>query len=146
MSGRPTKPTTEARIRAAADWLMDDDTAYESSPESALRAAREMLAAADTITPPPIPHHQLRPGDILRWQCPVYPANVHRWRVRSCCHGGLGQESLIEMESITHTPGYGAEFPVSMPIVIVPEVLVRNLEIEDVGEQFGLASSRRGVE
>lgn len=97
-------------------------------------------------TAAPIPHHQLRPGDILRWQCPTYPKNIHRWRVRSVCLGGLGQESLIEMESITHTPGIGAEFPVSMPIVIVPEVLVRNLVIEDVGDQFGIPSVRRGAQ
>jgi hypothetical protein len=30
-------------------------------------------------------------------------------------------------------------------IVAVPEVLVRCLEIEDVGDQFGLPSSRRGA-
>jgi hypothetical protein len=94
----------------------------------------------------PIPHHQLQPGDILRWECPHYPKNIHRWRVLSCCLSGMGQESLIEMESLTHSPGIGAEFPVPMPIVIVPEVLVRALTIEDVGDQFGLSSPRRGVE
>jgi hypothetical protein len=98
----------------------------------------------DETTPPPIPHHQLQPGDVLRWQCSHYPSNLHRWRVKSVCIGGIGQESLIEMESLTHTPGYGAEFSVPMPIVIVPEVLVRGLMIEDVGEQFGLVSARRG--
>ena len=92
-----------------------------------------------------IPHHQLTPGDILRWQCSAYPANIHRWRVRSICLGGTGQESLIEMESLTHAPGSGAEFPFALPIVIVPEVLVRNLVIEDVGEQFGLVSPRRSA-
>lgn len=99
----------------------------------------------DGQKPTRIPHHQLSPGDILRWQCPTYPDNVHRWRVRSVCLGGLGQESLIEMESLTHKPGIGAEFPVPMPIVIVPEVLVRGLAIEDVGEQFGMTSPRRGA-
>lgn len=94
-------------------------------------------------TAPPIPHHQLKPGDVLRWQCPTYPQNVHRWRVRSVCIGGMGQESLIEMESLTHTPGYSAEFEAPMPIVVVPEVLVRSLVIEDVGEQFGVPSARR---
>ena len=73
----------------------------------------------------------------------TYPNNVHRWRVLSVCLGALGQESLIEMESLTHSPGIGAEFAVPMPIVIVPEVLVRGLTIEDVGEQFGLVSSRQ---
>lgn len=92
---------------------------------------------------PPIPHHQLRAGDVLRWQCSKFPTNVHRWRVLSVCLGALGQESLIEMESLTHTPGIGAEFHVAMPTVIVPEVLVRTLTIEDVGEQFGVPSARR---
>lgn len=97
------------------------------------------------VTGIPIPHHQLQPGDILRWECPAYPSNVHRWRVRSVCLGAVGQESLIEMESLTHSPGYGAEFFVPMPIVIVPEVLVRSLVIEDVGDQFGIPSTRRGA-
>ena len=92
-----------------------------------------------------IPHHQLQPGDVLRWQCPKFPDNIHRWRVRSVCLGGLGQESLIEMESLTHKPGRGAEFDVPMPIVIVPEVLVRSLVIEDVGDQFGVPSARRSA-
>ena len=86
-----------------------------------------------------IPHHQLQPGDILRWQ---QEDNVHRWRVRSVCIGGQGQESLIEMESVTHTPGFSAEFSAPMPIVIVPEVLVRSLMIENVGSQFGIQSPR----
>jgi hypothetical protein len=30
-----------------------------------------------------------------------------------------------------------------LKIVAVPEVLVRGLEIEDVGEQFGIPSARR---
>jgi hypothetical protein len=93
----------------------------------------------------PIPHHQLRPGDVLRWQCSTYPSNIHRWRVRSVCIGGLGQESLVEMESLTHSPGFGAEFDFAMPILAVLEVLVRDLTIEDVGEQFGLTSPRRGA-
>ena len=94
-------------------------------------------------TTPPIPHHQLRPGDVLRWQCSTHPKNVYRWRVHSVCLGGIGQESIIEMESLTHTPGYGAEFNMPLAIVAVPEVLVRDLTIEDVGDQFGVPSSRR---
>ena len=90
----------------------------------------------------PIPHHQLQPGDILRWQCPKFPANVHRWRVLGVHLGALGQESLIECESITHSPG-SAE--VHHPRVFIPEVLVRALTIEDVGERFGLVSPRRGA-
>lgn len=103
-----------------------------------------------TETIKPIPHHQLQPGDILRWQCDTYPDNVHRWRVHSVCAGGKmpdgrWTESIIEMESLTHAPGRGAEFDMPLAIVAVPEVLVRNLMIEDVGDQFGVPSSRRGV-
>ena len=49
------------------------------------------------------------------------------------------------MESLTHAAGHGAEFDMDLVIVAVPEVLVRNLEIEDVGEQFGVLSSRRSA-
>lgn len=97
-------------------------------------------------TVPPIPHYQLQPGDVLRWQCPTYPDNVHRWRVHSVCLGALGQEAIIEMESLTHSPGRGAEFDMPLAIVAVPEVLVRSLTIEDVGDQFGVPSSRMGVQ
>lgn len=96
-----------------------------------------------TETTMAIPHHQLRPGDVLRWKCPFYPSNVHRWRVLSVCLGGMGQESLIEMESLTHSPGHSAEFDVPMRVIAVPEVLVRNLTIEDIGDHFGVPSSRR---
>jgi hypothetical protein len=97
---------------------------------------------------PPIPHHQLQPGDIFRWQSDRYPHNIHRWRVHSVCIGGKmpdgrWTESIIEMESLTHAPGHGVEFDMDLVIVAVPEVLVRALTIEDVGDQFGVPSSRR---
>lgn len=101
---------------------------------------------SDPVSKTTIPHHQLRPGDVLRWQCPTHPTNVHRWRVHSVCLGAIGQESIIEMESLTHSPGRGAEFDMPLAIVAVPEVLVRSLTIEDVGDQFGVPSSRRGAQ
>jgi len=91
-----------------------------------------------------IPHHQLQPGDVLRWQCPTYQDNVHRWRVRGVHLGGLGEESLVEMEVISHSHGWTQEEGPHR-VVFVPEVLVRSLEIEDVGDQFGVPSSRRGA-
>lgn len=97
---------------------------------------------APGATPPSIPHHQLRPGDVLRWRCPTYPTNVHRWRVLGCYLGGMGQESLIECESLTHRPGYTGEDSYH-PRVFIPEVLVRQCTIEDVGEKFGILSRRR---
>jgi hypothetical protein len=91
-----------------------------------------------------IPHHQLAVGDILRWQCPKFPKNIHRWRVFAVYIGALGQESLIECESITHAAGSTGPFEYH-PRVFIPEVLTRSLTIEDVGEQFGLVSSRRNA-
>lgn len=98
-----------------------------------------------------IPHHQLRVGDVLRWQCDTYPQNIHRWRVHGIHIGGkredgMWTESLIECESVTHAPGWTGPMEYH-PRVFLPEVLVRSLTIEDVGEQFGLgaASSRRGA-
>ncbi len=93
-------------------------------------------------TLPPIPHHQLRPGDVLRWQCPDFPHVTHRWRVFGVYIGAMGQESLIECESLTHTPGWtgpGSDHQ----RVFIPEPLVRQCVIEDVGDKFGVPSARR---
>ncbi len=87
---------------------------------------------------PAIPHHQLQPGDILRWQCPHFPDNIHRWRVFGVYLGAIGQESLIECESLTHFPGH-VEPHDEHRRIFIPEVLVRSLTIEDVGEQFGVS-------
>ncbi len=106
------------------------------------------MADQPETTPPPIPHHQIQVGDVYRWQCDAHPENVHRWRVHSICLGGRHPdgrwtESIIEMESLTHAPGHGAEFDMDLQIVAVPEVLVRGLTIEDPMEQFGMLSGRR---
>lgn len=37
----------EIAVKAAAEWLMSDDSAYEQSPEDAYRVAREMLRVAN---------------------------------------------------------------------------------------------------
>lgn len=77
----------------------------------------------------------MSPGDVLVWKCPKFPDNVHRWRVVGVHLGGLnddGQwtESLIEMESLTHAPGWTGQWEYH-PRVFVPEVLLRDLKIED---------------
>lgn len=71
---------------------------------------------------------QLQPGDVLRWQCPNFPENIHRWRVFGVYLGALSEESLIELESLTHSPGFARTR--ERQRVYVPEVLVRSLEIE----------------
>jgi hypothetical protein len=91
---------------------------------------------------PPIPHHQLEVGDIVRWVSPERPENVHRWRILGIYLGGLREESLVEMECLTHLPGHTAAGRVH-PTLVVSEVLVRGLLIEDVGDEFGVPSARR---
>lgn len=81
----------------------------------------------------------MKPGDILVWRCPKFPHVVHRWRVVGVHLGGKntdGQdtESLIEMESVTHAPGWTGQWEYH-PRVFVPEVLVRDLRI--AGEDSG---------
>ena len=92
--------------------------------------------------PSQIPHHQLSPGDVLRWQCSRFPEVVHRWRISGVYSGGVGQESLIEAESLTHTPGWTGP-DCDHRVVFIPEPLVRQCVIEDVGDKFGLPSARR---
>ncbi len=98
-------------------------------------------------TTAPIPHHQLSPGDVLRWQCPIFPHVVHRWRVLAVCLGGQRAdgrwtESLIEVENVSHQPGITSN-GVQASVMAIPEVLTRQCVIEDVGDAFGVPSARR---
>lgn len=52
--------TDDPRIAAAAAWLQSDDTAYEAQPDAAVRAAREMLAAADAVAQPRFAHRRAK--------------------------------------------------------------------------------------
>ena len=73
------------------------------------------------------------PGTILEWSDGVSP---HRWRVLGVHLGAMGQESLIEMESLTHRPGdmpHVVPAPFHMQSVFVPEVLTRGLTIVPCG-------------
>lgn len=79
----------------------------------------------------------LRPGDIVQWQCPNFPGVVHRWQVHGVHYGALGQESLIEMENLTHGAGQTGEWEFH-PRVFVPEVLLRRgVTVERPGESTG---------
>ena len=58
--GRVDLPLEDARqehiemmVKAAADWLASDDTAYEIAPDHARRAAWGMLQAAFSVVPGP---------------------------------------------------------------------------------------------
>lgn len=62
---------------------------------------------------------QLTPGDSI--ECGDGPA-LHRWRVLGIYLGALGQESLVEMESETHSAGWTGEYH---PRLFVPMILLR---------------------
>ena len=63
-------------------------------------------------------------GDVLEWADNM--RTPHRWKVKGIHLGAVGQESLIEMESLTHSPGWTGEWEWHS-ILWVPEVLVRSL-------------------
>jgi hypothetical protein len=71
----------------------------------------------------------MSPGDVIRWQCPKFPNVIHDWRVIGVHLGAVGQESLIEMESLTHSPGWTGEWEFH-PRLFVPEVLLRGLQVD----------------
>lgn len=68
-------------------------------------------------------------GDVLIWTCPTHSTNIHRWRVLSICLGAIGQESLIEVESLTHSPGGATDWGMQQRL-FVPEVLLRDLPFD----------------
>lgn len=64
----------------------------------------------------------IKPGDII--ECGDGPS-LHRWEVQGVHLGALGVESLIEMESRTHKPGWTGEWEYH-PRVFVPAILLRD--------------------
>jgi hypothetical protein len=67
-----------------------------------------------------------RPGDLLEYRCPRF-GYVTQWRVVSVCLGALRQESMIEIEPVTNSPGHSTRG--TERTIWVPEVLVRGLPI-----------------
>ena len=64
----------------------------------------------------------MKPGDLLQ-------KDQHVWRVCGVFLGAIGQESLIEVECVSHTPGWTGEWEWH-PKMFIPEVLLRNLEMK----------------
>lgn len=64
---------------------------------------------------------QLKPGDRIEY-------GRHRWRVEGIHLGALRQESLVEMESETHEPGWTGEWEYH-PRLFVPIILLRGAKI-----------------
>lgn len=62
---------------------------------------------------------------------PAYPLSVndeielhgHRWIVKGIHLGALGQESLIHLESLSHTPGWTGPWEFH-PMLFVPEIML----------------------
>lgn len=63
-------------------------------------------------------------GDILEWADNM--GSPHRWRVLGIHLGGNGVEGVVELESVTHGPGWTEEGGLAFEM-LVPEVLVRDL-------------------
>lgn len=66
------------------------------------------------------------PGDILEWS--DNGTNPHRWRVRGIHLGVLGVESIIEIENVSHKPGWTGHWETHQ-LMFVPEVLLRCCKI-----------------
>jgi hypothetical protein len=67
--------------------------------------------------------------DVIEWTCPTF-GSKRRWKILGIHLGALGQESIVEMESVTHRPGQIPHLsPFPLPILYVPESLLRCLPI-----------------
>lgn len=65
-------------------------------------------------------------GDIIEWS--EETAAPHRWRVRGIHLGGLGTESVIEIENVSHKPGWTGEWETHQ-MMFVPECLLRGTRV-----------------
>jgi hypothetical protein len=69
----------------------------------------------------------MKPGDIVMFRDDRF--GRHRfWQIRSCCHGALGQEGLIELQNLLEEPGEDTEDRKHVT-TWVPEPMLRRLEI-----------------
>lgn len=59
----------------------------------------------------------MEPGDILE-------LDGHRWRVKGVHLGAPGVESLIELENVSHKPGWTGHWETHV-MMFVPEILLR---------------------
>lgn len=68
----------------------------------------------------------MKPNDIIEWS--DGNSEPHRWRVRGVHLGALGVESLIEVENISHKPGWTGEWETHQ-LMFIPECLLRACKI-----------------
>jgi hypothetical protein len=64
----------------------------------------------------------MRPGDIIEWS--DGKSEPHRWCVRGVHLGAVGTESVIEIENVSHKPGWTGEWETHQ-LMFVPECLLR---------------------
>jgi hypothetical protein len=62
----------------------------------------------------------MKPGDFLKFQ-------DHIWRIRGIHLGALGVESIIEVENVSHKPGWTGEWETHQSMFI-PEILMRQCQ------------------
>jgi hypothetical protein len=63
-----------------------------------------------------------KPGDVIEWS--DSKSEPHRWRVRGIHLGAIGSESVIELENVSHKPGWTGEWETHQ-LMFVPECLLR---------------------
>ena len=69
----------------------------------------------------------MKPGDIVFWRDKQF--GHHRfWEIQGVFLGAEGQESLVELKSLTEKPGH-AHFLDPFTTTFVPEPLLRNVTI-----------------
>jgi hypothetical protein len=68
----------------------------------------------------------MKPNDIIEWD--DGKSEPHRWRVNGVHLGGLGTESLIELENVSHKPGWTGEWETHV-MMFVPECLLRSCKV-----------------
>ncbi len=69
----------------------------------------------------------MKPGDLLKLQ-------DHIWRVRGVHLGGEGVESIIEIENVSHRPGWTGEWETHQ-MMFVPEILLRQCTVLEAAPQ-----------
>ena len=77
----------------------------------------------------------MKPGDTIIWRDPE-GKNVHIWTVKGVHLGAPGTESLIEIENVSHAPGWTGQWETHV-MMLVPEVLLRQCTI---GRGLGAAN------
>jgi len=70
----------------------------------------------------------MQPGDILEWTDPKGMAAPHRWRVRGVHMGAVGTESVVEVENVSHKPGWTGPWETHQ-MMFIPECLLRDCKI-----------------